>query len=338
MSDLMDFGMDPSKAAAFNAKYGPKIGWAGRIPEAALKLEPQLRADHTSTTFPEGVHDLQCRLFPGNEDAWDGKLGSGTWRAICEKWIPVEEVEGNYIIFKGNRISLPERSSYQVICYDQPGGLDLHREGDFQKGRSSKKPLQALMWHWGSSSAQGLYNVFENAVFDKKGNIIADKREVSSHGGLELSADGQVRFYQFLDFWHRAWHGGKANSWTVGLDICQQPTEKWYDKLRRRGWDVELVKNPSTPRRGDRKIVTLEPRLAVAARHLTEDICAALGIPLQIPRGDDGLASEGDAFYGTIAEDDWKNGKVTGVVGHFHSSPGKWDIAPWWRQVFPDFH
>jgi len=335
MSNLQDFGFDPHKASAFNEKNAASIGWLGSIPQKALEAEPQLKLDYRTLDFAEGVHDIQRVLFPGDEVSWDGKLGKGTWKAILSKY---DRVEGNYIIFQGRRIQLPKRDSYIVVSFDQPGGLDLHREGDFQRGREAGRPLNALMWHWGAHSAKSLYNAFENAVFDGKGKIIEDPREVSSHGGIELGADGVVRFYQFLDFWHRAWHAGVGNPQTIGLDICQQPTEREYAKLKGKGWDVQLIDNPSNPRRGDRKIVTLEPRIATAARHLTEDLCAVLSIPFQIPKGTDGLLKTGDAFYGVIPEKVWKSGKPTGVFGHHHCSSGKWDIAPWWHQLFGDLH
>jgi len=341
MSDLMEFGYDPKKAADFNERAEAKLNFYDKMPLAALEAFPDLAQDPSSLAFAEAVHDIQRAVFEDEED-WDGKLGNGTWRAIKDNYGDHLKQVGpwvNRLIHDGQEIALPEGRSYQFINFNDGGGLDLHREKDYNEGRKLGQGIDYIVWHWGAFSAQSLFNVFENAKFDKKGNIVSDKRNVSSHGGLDLQvAEDQVYFYQFLDTIHRAWHAAGANSRSVGLDICQQPTEKWLKKLKKKGWNVELVDNPNP--RGRDKIVTLEPRLAKAARELTEDLCAALGIPFRIPRGKDGLEETGEPYHGVIPREalTGKGGASTfrGVIGHHHVVKTKWDIAPWWGQIFGD--
>lgn len=336
MSDLIDFGYNPNEAADFNERADAKLKFSENMPQAAIEAFPDLARDPRTLAFAEAVHDAQKVMFR-NEDDWDGKLGNGTWRALKGKYRDLMP-DRNYFIHDGERIFLPEDRSYEFVAFDNPeGGLDLHREKDYNEGRKKGQGIDYIIWHWGAFSAQSLFNVFENAKFDKKGKIIEDKRNVSSHGGLDLQAqEDQVYFYQFLDTIHRAWHAVGANSRSIGLDVCQQPTEKWLKRLKKKGWDVDLVKNPSP--RGRDKIVTLEPRLAKAARELTEDLCAALDIPFRIPRGKNGLEETGEPYYGVIPREALKDGSFRGVIGHHHVVKTKWDIAPWWKQIFGDIY
>lgn len=334
MSNTEPVGLDLTSARIFNHRKSETMPWKDGFSTEMLAAFPGLAESPDSEKFVLAVYEVQKSLFPNTEEDWDGKLGRGTWTAMLKRFDPVEEVE-NYIIYDGRRIKLPENRSYEVICYDQPGGLDLHRENDYLRGRKHGKKPNMICWHWGSSSAQRLYNIFANAEFNSQGMIIDDPREVSSHGCIELK-DGKVRVYQFLDFVHRAWHGSAANNWSIGLDICQQPTKNWYSRLKSRGWDVDLVANPTD--RGDVEIVTLEPRLVQGVRELTEDICKALDIPLEIPRGPNGLATTGTPFFGVFANGVLRSRKFSGIIGHHHVVKTKWDIAPWWEQIFGDLY
>lgn len=340
MSDLVDFGYKPVESAKFNARMAERLGFNENLPEGALEAEPKLRNYPHTVEFAEGVHDIQRLLFD-DEDDWDGKLGRGTWRALLRKYDLVEDGR-NYLVFNGRRLLLPEGRDYEVICFDEPGGYDLHREGDWSRGRKSKYPLSYVALHWagGVYSARRLYNIFENAVFNDEGTIIEDPRNVSSHGGIEMTKDGKVRVFQFIDLWHRTWHGGKLNTRSVGWDILTDPRKKYYERSKKWGWDVEWIKNPSKPRRGDRWIGTMDPRFVKGTRQFIDDMLAALKLgPALVPLGHDGLQTEGEPYDGVITPKAFKNGKLKAtVVGHHHASENKWDVAPFMPQLFPEFY
>jgi hypothetical protein len=340
MSDLKDFGFSPKKAAHFNQRGSEKI-WNGGLPEAVLEAEPQLRNDPGSVAFAEGVHDLQKILFPDDEEDWDGKMGRGTYRALLRKYDTVEESQ-NYLVYNGRRLLLPEGRDYEVINFDQAGGFDLHREGDWSRGRKKGHPITFLGLHWagGVYSARRLYNIFENAVFNEKGVIIEDPRNVSSHGAIEFTKSGKVRVYQYIDLWHRTWHGGQMNTRSCGWDLLWDPRKKYYERSKEWGWDVEWVKNPTKPRRGDRWIGSMDPRYARGVRQFLDDHLAALKLgEALIPLGEDGLQTSGTPFDGVLPKKAFKTDILkANIVGHSSSNPEKEDIACYVKQLFPEFY
>ena len=74
-----------------------------------------------------------------------------------------------------------------------------------------------------------------------------------------------VCVYQFLDLTHSAWHAGRINTQSVGIDICQQADARWLDYYKDAGvYDVELIENPSS--RGPAEVVSLDPELHWAVK------------------------------------------------------------------------
>lgn len=311
MSDTIEFAFDLVAAAEFNTKVGPSIGWAGKIPPKAIETVPGLSLDYTTTEFAEAVYQLQGILgWSGHNQ--DGKMGRGTWGKVLKTYDYVDE-GANYIVHNGRRLPTDPERDYQLINYDQKGGFDLHPHGDFSK---RKAEITLIVLHWGSISGKALHRALRN-------------RDISSHFGIEKD-----KIFQYLDIKHRAWHAGFVNAFSIGIDFCQQPTTKWFDHFRKKGYDVEIVDNPTD--RGDDKIVTLNPEAVLAGRQLVEDLCEMFGIPFRVPRGKDGLAEEGPLFHGVIDKEALKSGAFKGVVGHHHTRKTKWDIAPFWPQLFGD--
>lgn len=339
MSEYKDPDFNLLRAAAYNSRAAKSVGWQHKIPPQAIEASPLLISPADSTAFADGVFHIQQLLFQTDPAQWDGKLGRGTWRAILRAFDRVEDLE-SYIVFNGRRLRLPSGRSYRVINFDQPGGLDLHREADWQRGRDPRQPLDKTIAHWagGVFRAQTLFNYFENAVFNDAGVIIEDPRNVSSHGAIELSEDGVVTVYQWIDAWHRTWHGGLLNPRSTGWDILVDPREKFFAMLRRWGWDVELRPNPT--HRGPRRYVSMDPRMALGCREFFEDLGKVLGFgELLIPLGEDGLQDKGEPFDGVIERTAWKYGLVkANFAGHHHGSSSKKDVACYMHEMFPRFY
>jgi hypothetical protein len=112
----------------------------------------------------------------------------------------------------------------------------------------------------------------------------------------------------------------------VGIDICQQPTLKWKDHYEKKGYDVTVQDNDTG--RGDRQVLSLDPRVALAVKEAVISLCDALDIPYQFPMNQDG------SFDHSVQDKDYLINGFTGVIGHHHITQKKWDCACWWQEIF----
>lgn len=317
MSDTLDFEFKPKKAMAFNAKYAQRLGWYGRIPEKAilkfpfLALDPMEGSNEDKAKFAQAVHDMQMFLFNDEDDA-DGKLGGGTRKAMMAAFNPVAD-DARYYLHHEMRLEAPARKNHsKVLTYKHKDGLDLHRSG---KSERKDRGIKFIVLHWSSTKdVKSCYYVLKN-------------RKLSSHFGV-----GQDVIYQWVDTEFVTYHAGGANAYSIGIDLCTTPKAKYESRMRDLGHDVKVIKNPTD--RGDRKCLSLDPKIARATRELILDLCDLYDIPLAVPRGEDGFASEGDYFHGVLGTDVTKRAGFKGIIGHHHVTSKKWDVSPWWAQIF----
>jgi len=310
MSDVLTPGYDENDAISFNEAYAKSIGWYRKLPAKSFEKYPGLSEDPVSgpdyakKTFASSVLKFQVDHFPSEQDH-DGKLGNDTWSALLETY-PQTGVR-KYIHNGVEVIADPSRTS-AIKTWRDKGGYDLHPDGDFRKPKGGAvRKLDRIVLHWGGTSARRCWRALQN-------------RNLSSHFGVD-----EVVIYQWLDLNFKAWHAGKANTGSIGIDICQQPTVSFFEHYRKRGFnDIKVVKNDSKPLRGHKEVITLHEKTAQSTRDLVVDLCELFDIPLRVPRNTDG-----SYCYEVI---NWES--FRGVVGHFHSSPGKWDPAPFWSQIF----
>lgn len=280
-------------------KYNAKCQYD--LPASVLAKYPKLGVPRGEAEFAWCVLTVQKDLgFAEHEK--DGKLGWQTYTALLTS---LDARNSEYVVFRGNRLPFTVSGDYKLISFDEVGGLDLHRFGNFS---ARKSEVKAICLHWGGLDAQHCYNVFAS-----------NSRQVSSHFLIGLE-DEQVVIYQVLDIAHKAWHGGWVNDWTIGVDVCQSPTPSWLDHYQARGYEVSVEANPT--RRGPRQLITLDPRLADAAGAFVEDLLAALKMDFIAPESHDVLPrDEADQYT---------------VIGHHHVNERKYDIAPWWSEIFYD--
>lgn len=322
MSDLIDIGFNIEKAIHYNERAAREVGWYGNIPEEAMKEFPGLRADalgeeKEQVAFAEAVYEMQVKLFSGHPDDHDGKLGGGTQKAMLMTYAYVNDEE-RHLIHNGARIALSDKGQKSALyTFEHPFGLSVIKGGWY---RNSHRRIRFIQLHWGGIDAPQCKRVLVN-------------RNLSSHFGIDRKA-----IYQWLDTGVVAYHGGKTNLHSIGIDICQQPTTKYHQRYRDRGYDCEIVDNPNRVygdlKRGDKQIITLDSHIVVMVRELLSDLCEAFDVPLRVPRGSNGYADSGEFFHGVFPEKHMKDGKFRGIIGHHHSSKGKWDVAPWWDQIF----
>lgn len=250
-----------------------------------------------SVAFVNQVMEIQERLGfdPANVD---GKLGIHTFTELMKSLNPVSS---EYVIFNHKRIQLEKRDEYILRTYDEKDGLDLHRFGNFSYRKSE---VQGVVLHWGGLDARHCFNVFSSP-----------NRKVSSHFLIGKEGDRCI-VYQVLDLKFRAWHGGKeVNDWTVGIDICQQPSLKWKDHYMKKGYDIEQIENPTD--RGDKEILSLDPVIKEGASLFLTDLMEALDLEMVVPANHE-VQSQLKRFT---------------VLGHHHVSSRKWDVACWWDEI-----
>ena len=301
-------------ACSYNKKASVSVGWGGNIPSKAITAYPNLGADPGSLDFALAVEAFQEITF-GAGSGVDGKMGRGTWTALLSKFDFIGEGE-NYWVSNERRVSVD--TEVGILNFDQSGGLDLHRFGHFSS-RKGKKP-NLIVVHWGGLDPHHCYRVFSSP-----------DREVSSHAGIGLSPEGTPTIYQFLDLNHKSWHAGWANSYSVGIDICQQPSLKWKDHYTKKGYNIKSIDNPTS--RGDQKIISIDPRVANATYEAVKTLCDVLNIPFDFPRGNKGEDPLGEVYHGVVDKNYLKN-NFSGVIGHHHITSKKWDCACWWEEIF----
>lgn len=281
-------------------KYNSKVDYA-LLPEM-LDAVPALRTRRDGPRFATGVYEFQ-RSQGLSPYACDGKLGRQTYALLVEFIGDVYE----HVMMNGTPLPLPEREGYKLITFEEHDGLDLHRFGHFSP---RKTEIKGVCLHWGGLDAQHCFNVFASPA-----------RKVSSHFLIGL-VDGKPVIYQVLDLKHAAWHGGKINSYSIGIDICQQAGVQWADHYAEHGYDLSVIDNPSS--RGERKVLSLHPALRHATALFVKDLLNALGLPFNPAPDANG-----------IFEDEVEAGEIT-LYGHSHVNRRKWDIAPYWDDIMDE--
>lgn len=288
-------------ATAYNAtRYAHVV--TGDLPAPLLDAYPHLAEPCDSVRFAQCVMDFQRKEMPG--EVVDGKLGPMTWRAMLSAYDTIFP-EANYVVMGGRRLNIGGASSpYRMINFDQQGGYSLHEVGHFSAW--GLKEIDKVILHWGGLDPKHLHAVM--SVPDRK---------VSTHFGIGLH-EGEPVVMQYIDLAHKTWHAGKFNAGAVGVDICQQPVYKWSGYYRERGYAVKKIKNPSS--RGNVNILSLDPRIALAANAFIHDLMDALGLKKSAP-DHDGVVADANSFT---------------LLGHHHVSAHKWDVACWWDELTAD--
>ena len=270
-------------------------------------LDSLFDRDCGSDLFTRDVLKLQENLgFPKSER--DAKFGRGTLTALL---LRTDRITKDYVTLEGGRHKVTPQG-WEMVSFDQEGGLDLHRRGHFSRRKES---TTTLCFHWGGLNPKHFFNV-----------AMSPSRRISSHFGIGKNEKGIVQVYQFLDMSLKAWHCGRANGSTIGIDICQQAEARWFDHYSKSGiYQVEMKKNPST--RGKRKIISLDPEILWAVQDFTRQLEAILEENIVAYTGGRPIP-DCDEIIGLDQVADYR------IIGHHHLRAHKWDIAPWWDELF----
>ena len=291
MSEALQYGFNLDAAMEYNDRVS--YVFSDELMESWCYLSDEVG----SASFARGVYEMQVSLG-FDECECDGMLGPNTYRAMMSE---LGVVGGEYVLCGDERVRMPVRDEYRLVTFDEEGGLDLHRYSNYSRRRSG---ISSVCMHWGGLDARHCFRVFSTRA-----------RKVSSHFLIGLE-DGECVVYQVLDIQHKAWHAGKYNEGSIGVDVCQQPSEKYLSYYRERDYDVSLVDNVT--RRGPSKHISLDPRISRGVYMFVRDLCAAMGIEFTMP-------DDAGGYYGVAA-------KEYGVYCHSMVSKKKWDIAPWFDE------
>lgn len=245
---------------------------------------------------PEKVKLLQqqCGVTP------DGVFGKNTKRAYEEKF-------GQFLRF-GDRLidvnTLGVKVYHGNCLYTNSFGEQMWSE--------RKNAPDVICMHWGGLTTDHCFNVFENT----KG------RHVSSHLGVGRNKNGEIEIQQWLNLQLKAWHGGKINTRSIGIDICQHPDVKFYEKTKALGYNVKVIDKHSYPRT-PQSYVSIDEEVAFVAQELVKLLRVHMNITHKPICKDFEVYSAADA------------GQFS-VVGHHNVSDKKWDVIPWAEKLYWD--
>ena len=232
--------------------------------------------------------------------AADGIFGKQTKRAYEEKY-------GQFIRYGDKLLDV---NSLGVKVYH---GNCLYKNAYGEQQWSMRKnDPDVICMHWGGLSTDHCFSVFENT----KG------RHVSSHIGVGRNKHGEIEIQQWLNLSIKAWHGGKINTRSIGIDICQHPSVKYFERTKKLDYDVEIMKNTKYDR-CPAEYVSIDPEVAEVARELVRLLRVHMNITHKP------VCKDFDVY--TAAE----AGKFS-VVGHHNISKKKWDVIPWAEELYWD--
>ena len=261
-----------------------------------------------------------------------------------------------------------EQSDWDTIKQDMPDWAQPNRYGlridRFHNGTPDFTPEQIEQVRGGGWELEQLQGIVDQFVihYDVCGTsqfcfeVLHDMRCLSVH--FMLDVDGTI--YQTADLKERAWHAGKANSRSVGIEIANigayppdddDTLQQWYprgdDGLRyidipERRLSDRLAGKRFRPR-ADEPIVGHIHGRELKQYDLTEAQYRALGnltaaltrifpkLPLAVPRD-----AEGNVRMDVLSDEEFA--QYHGLIGHYHLTTGKIDPGPAfdWERVIAD--
>ena len=239
----------------------------------------------------------------------DGLVGPTTFRRIwtvredmLEDYQPVERVGNqkvNHIIY--NNDFYPIEWDKVVLPFNAGGKKMI---SGYKKVTKLRKP-KMFVSHWDVClNADSCYRVLR-------------KRGLSIH--FTIDNDGTI--FQYLDMNHIAYHCGKHNPTTVGVEISNAYYPKYQSWYKRNGFgERDLVEGATCHGKSMKPFMDFYPAQVDALKALMKACHKALDIPLECP-----LDKNGDTLY-AVDPKAVKN-RFNGFVSHLNISRNKIDCA-----------
>jgi hypothetical protein len=206
----------------------------------------------------------------------------------------------------------------KVVPIDAPLEIDwsssLYELDDGTKNwYTRKKNPETVCVHWGGLNTRHCYNVFN----------LARGRHVSSHFLIGRNhKSGEYEILQCLDTGLVAYHAGKFNKQSIGVDICMHPEEKYWDKTKKWYPDASLqVCKIHDSRVKGRMHVMIGDEFADVCRQFLESLVDATELSHKPVCESLDVMPVGEA-------------KQYSIVGHHNISARKWDVIPWAEKLY----
>ena len=206
----------------------------------------------------------------------------------------------------------------KVVPIDSPLDVDwsapLYELDDGTKNwYDRKEEPSTICVHWGGLNSRHCYNVFN----------MAKGRHVSSHFliGRNHKTD-KYEVLQCLDTGLAAYHAGKFNKKSIGIDICMHPDPAYFDKTQKWYPGAEIQKvTTSDPRVQDKELVMIDDEFAAICKDFLRSLREATGLSHKpVCETFDVLPIAEAAKYS--------------IVGHHNISAKKWDVIPWAEKLY----
>ena len=302
-----------------------------------------------------------CRVTPGtpHERHGDEIFAAGEMFRTGTPVVPWLDAEG-YDAYRVNARFRPyEHSHWDAIKDDMPSWASPNRynlrEDRFHRDTPPLSEQQIEAVRHGRWELEELQEVVDQFVihYDVCGvsrytfEVLHDKRALSVH--FMLDVDGTI--YQTLDLQERAWHAGKANSRSIGIEIANigayppdasnNPLDEWY--LSDADGEVRIAipearGEPRTPgfvarpTRREPVVGQIHGR-TLEQYDLTDEQYEALArltatlaeifpkLELQAPRDE-----EGRVRTDVLTDDEYE--RFSGLIAHWHLTENKIDPGP----------
>mgnify|MGYP001175849047 CR=1 FL=1 len=178
-----------------------------------------------------------------------------------------------------------------------------------------KSDPTSICVHWGGLNSRHCYNVFN----------MARGRHVSSHFLIGKNhKSGEFEILQCLDTGLAAYHAGKFNKYSIGIDICMHPDLRYWDKTQK--WYPDAYKEVMEdidPRVDGKEIAMIGDEFADLCRQFLQSLREATGL-------DEKPVCESFNVMSV------KEASKYSIVGHHNISAKKWDVIPWAEKLYYD--
>ena len=206
----------------------------------------------------------------------------------------------------------------KIVPIDAPTKIDLSAplyelDDGTKNWYTRKSDPSTICVHWGGLNTRHCYNVFNTA----RG------RHVSSH--FLIGRNHKTKEYeilQCLDTGLAAYHAGKFNKHSIGIDICMHPEVKYWDKTKQWYPDASIQTCDIEDKRvAGREIVMIGDDFSEFCREFLQALREATGL-----------------FEKPICETNEvmsvKEASLYSIVGHHNISSKKWDVIPWAESLY----
>lgn len=154
----------------------------------------------------------------------DGMCGPNTFRCLwterqenIDDYEPTDPHYSNYIVYNGNFTPIKWD---KFVLWSERGGLMARPGNYYDYTARPQRDVKLFVNHW------------DACLSSTQCQKVLDKRGISVH--FLIDNDGTI--YQTLDMQHAAFHAGKVNRKSVGVEISNAYYTKYQDTYVRKGF------------------------------------------------------------------------------------------------------